>query len=171
MSVASRMRPRPAGGGGTHKVAPGFERFGLTVTTEGQTAWLDSPEQPLPAATGPGLTPLQEALLAPTSAPNRCRRACSPDPSPAASKGATRESNDRCPGTVSAVRYDSPAHDQLTRGSCETWALWTFHHSSVCATRHLRHVIRDTFTRSLVGSAALSSRDGTQHVETWDCAA
>lgn len=102
---------------------------------------------------------------------NRYRRACSPDPSPAASKGATRESNDRCPGTVSAVRYDSPAHDQLTRGSCETWALWTFHHSSVCATRHLRHVIRDTFTRSLVGSAALSSRDGTQHVETWDCAA
>lgn len=28
---------------------PGFERFGLTVTAEGQTAWLDSPEQPLPA--------------------------------------------------------------------------------------------------------------------------
>jgi protein-L-isoaspartate O-methyltransferase len=28
---------------------PGFERFGLTVTAEGQTAWLDSPENPLPA--------------------------------------------------------------------------------------------------------------------------
>ncbi|MFJ5119991.1 MULTISPECIES: hypothetical protein [unclassified Kitasatospora] len=27
---------------------PGHERFGLTVTPEGQTAWLDSPDHPVP---------------------------------------------------------------------------------------------------------------------------
>ncbi|MFI1398560.1 protein-L-isoaspartate(D-aspartate) O-methyltransferase [Streptomyces sp. NPDC020681] len=27
---------------------PGFERFGLTVTAEGQTAWLDAPVRPVP---------------------------------------------------------------------------------------------------------------------------
>ncbi|MER7771608.1 methyltransferase domain-containing protein [Kitasatospora sp. NPDC096140] len=28
---------------------PGFERFGLTVTPDGQTVWLDSPDAPVPA--------------------------------------------------------------------------------------------------------------------------
>ncbi|KRV48656.1 protein-L-isoaspartate(D-aspartate) O-methyltransferase [Wenjunlia vitaminophila] len=32
---------------------PGFERFGLTVTPEAQTAWLDSPDRPVPVS-GPG---------------------------------------------------------------------------------------------------------------------
>ncbi|MFE2729029.1 hypothetical protein [Kitasatospora sp. NPDC059327] len=27
---------------------PGFDRFGLTVTPDGQTAWLDRPDNPVP---------------------------------------------------------------------------------------------------------------------------